>query len=273
MHAIEKARIAQVRVAAAVLRRSPLFVTKAFHQSPFGSKISGALLGYRGVFASLADAEAAIARYANGGHESEFAAQLHLELSRRPRASDYAAMFHLRPLIGAGTRVVDLGGNVGNLFYCYSDYLPLAGVNWQVLDLPETAQRGALLAEQKRAHQIHFIQDWPSASGADILLVSGAMQYFDEPLPDMVNRLSEPPRHILINRSPMTNGRVFATAQEAGSYRVACKVYNRSDLIGGFTERGYELVDIWDCNELALSVPGHPECNVPSYSGMYFVKR
>ena len=197
-----------------------------------------------------------------------------LETTEAARPSDYAAMFHLRPLLPAIRRVFDLGGNVGNLFYCFQRYLDFPpDLVWTVQDLPPHLADGAALAHRRRAAQLRFTGDWADAAGCDVLIASGSLHYFEEPLPRMVERLARRPAHILINRTPLTDGSPVATIQDARTFRVACMLYNRRDLVEGFDRVGYDLVDTWQAAELSLHVPGFPEHSVPEYSGMFLRKR
>jgi hypothetical protein len=84
--------------------------------------VLNALLGYHRLFDSFPEAIAAARPYAEGGHENPLGATIHMSLSGVPRPSDYAALFHMQNIITRSSRVFDLGGNVGNLFYCYKRY-------------------------------------------------------------------------------------------------------------------------------------------------------
>jgi putative methyltransferase (TIGR04325 family) len=230
-------------------------------------------MGYQRPFKSLPEAASAVSAYALQGHENHYNAQLHLELNKSARPSDYAALFHIRPILPDIDKIFDLGGNVGNLFYCYSKYLgELSHVTWQVLDMPVNIASGEKLARQRGAHQLKFTRDWMNASGADLLIVSGSLHYFEKPLPQMVNELHEKPTHILINRTPLTEGSPVATIQDAGEFRVACMLYNRSQLICDFVQLGYIVVDEWRAAELSLEIPGYPEHKIWAYSG-FFLRR
>lgn len=227
------------------------------------------LLGYLRAFDTLEQAETAIAPYAQGGHEHSANADNHLELSRAARPSDYAALFHLQRLLPRIRRVFDLGGNVGNLFYCYGHYLSLPeDVSWQVHDLPDNMARGRQLALQRGAHQLSFTDDWSDASGADLLLISGALHYMRQSPAEMISALDRPPEHILINRTPLTEARPFATIQDGGAFRVACMVNNRDAMLGALDRIGYRLEDSWQAAELSLAVPADPAHTVPCYSGL-----
>ncbi|MBS0520665.1 MAG: methyltransferase, TIGR04325 family [Proteobacteria bacterium] len=227
--------------------------------------------GYMRIFPSLADAERAIAPFAEGGHQSEANVELHLAANEYPRPSDYPALFYLEPLLTTARRLFDLGGNVGNLFYCYSRYLEFPpGFQWQVFDLPVNMARGRLLAAERQARQLTFADRWSDASGADILLASGCLHYFPRALPAMIAELQPLPRHVLINRTPLTDGAPIATIQDAGRFRVACMLYNRQQLVAAFDQLGYALEAFWSVPEVSLVIPAYPEHSIPAYSGLLF---
>ena len=271
-------RVRQIQFAAACMRRldSPRMVRLArpLRDLPLSQSLHRALMGYQRPFASLEEACAAVAPYANQGHVNERNAEILLETTEAARPSDYAAMFHLRPLLPTVRRVFDLGGNVGNLFYCFQHYLDFPpDLVWTVQDLPAHLADGAALAARRGAAQLRFTGDWQEASAADVLIASGSLHYFDEILPRMVERLPRHPAYILINRTPLTEGRPVATVQDAKTFRVACMLYNRLDLIREFERVGYDLVDSWRAAELSLDVPGFPEHDVPEYSGLFLRRR
>ena len=231
-------------------------------------KLYALVMGYHRLFDTLLEAESAVAAYAQNGHQHAANAELHLLLNETARPSDYAALFHLQVILPRVTRVFDVGGNIGNLYYCYSKYLPLQGLlTWQVYDLPDNMKRGQALAATRKASNLEFVEDWTTASGADLLLVSGSLHYMREPLAHMLDRLDVPPEYILINRVPLTDGAPFATIQDGGPFRVACLVQNRQTLVRELEGAGYHLEDSWRAAELALCVPADPTHTVPFYSG------
>ena len=228
-------------------------------------------LGYNQAFNSLEEADEAVSVFAYGGHEHPENVSNHLDLNRTARPSDYAALYHLQRLLPGLRRVFDLGGNVGNLFYCYSTYLSFDDLHaWQVLDLPANMERGRVLSASRGAQQLIFVDDWKDADGADLLLISGALHYMRRPLADMISDLTRPPDHILINRTPLTEGAPFAAVQDGGAFRVACMVHNRAALIEQLESHGYELRDSWQAAELSLTVPADPQHTIPAYSGLLF---
>ena len=178
-----------------------------------------ALLGYRRPFASLAEAKAALAASGpaeTNGHDGAHNVRHHLELSGQTRPSDYAALFHLRPLAPRLASVFDLGGNAGNLYYCYARYLAFReDLTWTVQDLPANMAAGEEMAEERDVRALRFTGDWSRAAGVDLLLVSGSLHYLETPLPQMLAELSLKPAYILINRTPLVEG--ASTAAVANS--------------------------------------------------------
>lgn len=232
-----------------------------------------AVLGYHRVFPTLIEAEIAVLPYANGGHQNSANAQMHLDLNETPRPSDYAALFHLAPRMRGAKLVFDLGGNVGNLYYCYQRYLSFdADCTWKVYDLPANLDTGANLAEERDARRLRFTDRWSEADDADVLIVSGSLHYF-QPIAHLVERLPRRPRSILINRAPLTRGPSVAVVQDAGSFRVACMLYNRDEVVAGLGRLGYVLLDEWRAVELSLAVPGDPDHRVDAYSGLFLELR
>jgi putative methyltransferase (TIGR04325 family) len=224
-------------------------------------------LGYQRSYRTLEEAEAAVSAYAQQGHQNPANADLHLTLNKRARPSDYAALFHLQRLLPNIRSIFDLGGNVGNLYYCYSDFFPDKNLVWTVHDLPENIARGRRLAHARGADRLSFADTWREASGADLLLISGALHYLKQPLAGMLSTLEYGPRYILINRTPVTDGPSFAAVQDSGPFRVACLVRNRHDLLKELEGAGYRLLDTWYAAELTLQIPGDADHTVPYYSG------
>jgi putative methyltransferase (TIGR04325 family) len=247
------------------------FVMRQLANWPLTAPILNGILGYHRAFDSFSEAITAAQPYAKGGHENPLGVTVHLSLAAVPRPSDYAALFHMQNLITGRFKVFDLGGNVGNLFYCYNKYLnfPLDLV-WQVYELPDVIEKGQRIAAERGETRLRFTQNWSDASGADLLLASGSIHYFDPPVSQMVAKLPNKPSHILVNRSPLIEGPATATVQEGDDWRVGCILYNRAQVIAAFEAIGYELIDSWQAAERSLIIIGKPECSAAPYSGLYF---
>ncbi len=229
------------------------------------------LVGYQRCFPSLAEAKRYLGTHDMGGHNNQRNITIHKDLADEPRPSDFTVFEHLRARAKDLHSIFDLGGNIGNLYYYYPRFLALPqGFRWVVQDLSDVVAAGREIAARRPSPGLEFTAEVSAADGCDLLLASGSMHYFDEPLPDLVGRLTRKPKLVLINRSPMTDGTPFATVQDAGAYRVACMIHNRSDVIRGFEATGYRLAAQWMVTDMSLGVPFHPERSVPHYSGLLF---
>lgn len=237
-----------------------------------GAAMLGWLLGYRRSFRTLSEAERAVRPYSGGGHESAEYVAWHLD--REAATSDYAAFFYLRDRMLNAKRIFDLGGNVGNLYYCYRDYLPLRDdATWTVFDLPENIARGRTIATARKARHLRFIDDLRDIGDVDLFIASGSLHYFDRPLPQLLSDLGRLPPYLLINRTPLTDAQDFAVVQDAGSVRVACKLYNREKLIADFGRLGYSVLGQWKVAEYGIPVLDRPSSSVVAYTGMFLERR
>lgn len=272
---LRELRIRQVRFACKVLRASAWFrlgrsFIRGYRRTEIGRAVLNVALGYARPFRTLPEAEAAVLPYAGGGHRNEANVDLHLKLNRKPRPSDYAAMFHLAENCSTARSIFDFGGNVGNLYYCYAKYIRFRNdLIWSVYDLPDNIKRGEQLAEDRKAQRLRFTERLDDASGADVLIASGSLHYFDKPLPQIVEELPRKPHFVLVNRTPLTDAGNIAIVQDAGAFRVACMLYNRDELIRDFVRLGYRVVSTWEAPELKLDVPASPEHSVSAYSGFW----
>jgi putative methyltransferase (TIGR04325 family) len=269
------ARLAQIRKTASLIlvltRVRPVsrLITLARRWPPVRAFFH-CLVGYRHAFPSLAEANESASRFIAAGHDSVGNARLHINLARLPRPSDYPVLFHLGKQLEGPARLFDLGGNVGNLFYCYQDYLSFSpDLRWIVHDVPEMLEIGRSLASERMEHRLSFTDRMEDLRQADILLASGSLHYLESDLPELLRGFTERPRHLLINRTPLTDREPVVTVQDATVYLCACRQIPRKALIRGLEELGYQLIDSWSVPELSLPIPFYPESSIDEYSGLY----
>lgn len=229
------------------------------------------LLGYRKTFDSLSEAETCAARYIRFAHDHPGETELHRKLSDRTRESDYPVLFHLAPIAARLRRVFDLGGGVGNIFYSYDRHLRFAKeLTWTVCELPPRRADGARFALERKEPRLRFTGEFNGATGVDLLLVSGALHYFEEPLHPMLRRLERLPRRVIVNRTPFSRGHALVTVQDSRDFLVACKLHDQADFIDGMKDLGYVLRDSWPVFELKTWVPLYPELSFAHHWGFYF---
>ncbi len=229
-------------------------------------------VGYNRVFPDLAAARKAATRYGMPGADSAEAARALNARLATTRPSDYPVLFHLSRLPLDGLRVFDLGGAMGNIFFLYHRYLAFPpSLRWTVHDLPGNMERGREFARRQGESRLQFTDDPHGASGHDVLLVSGALHYFDFTLADYIAGLTDRSKHVLINRTPLVDAPTAATVQyNPGVVMVPCRLLNRAELVAGMEKLGYRLVDSCARAELSIKLPYDPEYWVREYSGAYF---
>ncbi len=241
---------------------------------PLGRRALNAISSPYGWYATFEEAWVA-ARKANPvGHEDPREIEVHLRHSESLRPSDYPALYWISQIHPHDPRIFDYGGNVGNVYFSYSPrLLNLGDIEWTVFDIPFILESGRRIAAERKAAALRFV-DSPGAFESDqILLVSGAFHYWEKDISAFLQQFNNPPKHILINRSPVHETQPsFISVQQTQSCAFPCKVWNLDELVSSFAAGGFKLIDRWRALELSLKLPLFPKLSVPFYSGFYFSK-
>ena len=267
-------RVAQIRLTAqlmALLNRSQRIARMVQAAGQVGGirAIFDLAAGYRRTFASLPEAEAVAAYYNPASHTCADNVRFHRGRDKIVRLSDYPVLFHLRPLVQDQLSIFDLGGNFGNLFYCYGRYLDFRPeLRWTVCDLPEICAQGRQIGEAQRC-RLDFTCDAAAMSGYDVLLISGALHYSMLAGPNAV-RPAVPPPARAAESWPLSLGKAAITIQDARTFLHGCKLHARQELISGMQALSYRLIDSWTVPDLSLRIPFSPESSAMEYSGLYF---
>lgn len=231
------------------------------------------VFGHHRQFAGIQEARSYIQAYAKSEGEIPSDLLWHLTASEQAYLSDYPALFHLDAHREAIRTVFDLGGNAGAMFYRYDEHLHWpADFAWTICDSPKNLEYAARHAKKRREERLLFTTMPETMDGSDLLLVSGALQYYQDPV-GLVAAIPNRPRFILVNRSPLTAMGSYAVIQDVGHWLAACIVHNRARLYQGLQALGYALRDEWTAPEFEIQVPGSPAFSVPQYSGFFMERR
>jgi putative methyltransferase (TIGR04325 family) len=232
------------------------------------------LARHRRPFDTMEEARAAAAKIGLGSHEEESNIQLHLKKGESARVSDYPVLFWLQKCLGSARRILDLGGNVGNLFYCYEKYLVFPpDLIWTVYDLPRTVSTGRELAKQRNATKLEFTHQLANLEKYDLLLISGSMHYLEPSLLELLRGAGNRPRWVLINRVPLSQRHEFYTVQKDPHIAVGCRIEKFDSVVSGMNTLGYDLTDHWPVPDRSVSLPLFPSHSIHSYSGLFFTNR
>ena len=191
------------------------------------------------------------------------------------RVSDYPLVYWLNRLFGEGCRTVfDLGGHDGVTYYSFARLLDYPNdLRWIVHDVPNAMAAGAEWArEHDPRKQLTFAASRFDASGCEVLLSSGTLQYLDYTLPELLAALPLPPSRVLVNLVPMHPKKSFFTLQNMGRAVMPYRVQAIPDFVEAMRLLGYSVLDQWHSGERHLRVPFEPEYRVDGYEGCCFAR-
>lgn len=228
---------------------------------------------YCGVYPDFATALANAPTTMPIGYDHDVGATMYLSRTRYVLACDYPAMFWLERLLAEGCRTVfDFGGNIGIKYYAYQRYLRFPNdLRWMVCELPKVVATGSAWAkDHDPSGQIGFTENQADLSGQDVLFASGVLQYLDDTLWNLLDRLDRPPRHILVNVLPLHANLSFFTIQNSALLYSVYRIMAHAEFVSALAERGYRIRDQWDQLDRQCIIPFHPENTVEKYHGFLF---
>lgn len=227
---------------------------------------------FRGVFSSFEEASRSAPHskpvgFDHAAYTREFESRL-----SRIFSFDYPVIYWLAQLLAPDMTLFDFGGHRGTHFYAYAPYLRYpAGFRWIVCDLPEIVAAGKVLAEERQASGLLFTTNLADATGADVFLAAGSLQYVEAPsFAESLASLAAVPKHLLLNKVPLYPGKRYVTLQNGGPAFHPQYVFNRDEFVTSITSLGYTMVDQWDVPSHPGRIPFHPEASFLSHSGLYF---
>jgi putative methyltransferase (TIGR04325 family) len=224
---------------------------------------------YRGVFRTFDEARRSAPDRLRVGYDRTEAGRMYDARLNRVFPADYPMLFWLARLLRPGVSIFDLGGHVGIAYYAYAKYLEYPdSLSWKVCDVPAVVVAGQALARERGANTVSFTDQVEDASGADIFLAAGSLQYIEEPLIEMLKRLQDKPAHLLINKVPLVERDAVVTLQGIGVGFCPYHLFHRQTFIAQLEQLGYEVVDAWENADQACQVP-FTLYAVDAYSGFY----
>lgn len=222
--------------------------------------------GFRGVYDSFAAALRSAPEPQRVGYDNENAAAMYV--GRPVFPEDYAVLFWLSRLLRENARVLDYGGHAGSAFDAWSALLPLpAGTAWTVHDVPAVVEAGRRRNAQRTGVLPSFTTDFGAASGVDVLVASGSLQYVEQPLHERLAALAEKPRHLLINQLPVHPRDQFVTLQNIATCYCPYVIFHEGRFFDGLRSLGYRVVDTWTNPGKGCWIPTYPKHTAAPYRG------
>lgn len=245
------------------------FVESAYKRSAL-SRTDHCGLFY-GIYESYEQALAEIPPARVAGWNNEASASIWVDEISPMRAGTYPVLFWLSHLLREGATIVDYGGSIGLTYYGFQRFARLpAGSRWVVVEVPKIVAQGRRVAARESAVGLEFETAIAAAPKADIFLSLGALQYMKDSVPGLLELPAAKPRHVILNKVPLTQKDAFWTLQNFGPSISPYRIYNEAEFIDYFKKSGYVLKDRWRVHELDCYIPFHPSRCVRFFEGLYF---
>lgn len=231
-----------------------------------------------GVFPSYEDALGATPKdhpLMKVGYDTPEIADKGREVYERMHQFDYPVLYWLHRFTASclegGCTVVDLGGHLGEKLRVFRQrWTPPPELSWIVCETSATVEAAAKLPDEDRPQGLKFTTNIAVLNGARVVLASGALQYLERNLWNLLDELDSPPDHLVLNKVPLASGSDFWTLQNAWQSILPYHVFNRDAFVGQLAKRGYTLLDEWAIPDYAVRIPLRPDLGTEYNSGLCF---
>lgn len=235
---------------------------------------------YCGIYANQDDALAGAPKSLPTSFDLAPSGDLYSDHLDNVRSVDYPVLFWLSRLIsGRQCKVFDLGGNIGTSYYGFRQHFDYPDdLSWLVHDVPAVITAGRDWADRHDVEKkLDFTGSRTDADGYDVLLSAGVLQYLAYTLPELLAQLRDPPRHVLINMTPLHPDCSYVTLQRitrqgVGLANCPYRVSAIGPFVAEFEAQGYVLVDRWESTERYMHIPFEEASSIDRYYGFYFRK-
>jgi len=144
--------------------------------------------------------------------------------------------------------ILDVGGGLGSLFINYREFFVKNNFNYFVLEQDNFILKGTEISNNYKL-PINFYSNLNDIKNIDIAILSSTLQYFEDWEQFVLNLLNKKPRHIIIDRHPLSDEESKIYVQLNKNYYSEEVTYplhicNKSEFIRAFT--GYQLIKSWD---------------------------
>ena len=228
-----------------------------------------------GAFPTYELAQAALPMATKSGYNSDDMVEIAMDTMMGVSSWDYPIMFWLERLIRErdGISVLDAGGHIGTKHHAFEPYLELEKADWTIWDLPALLRAGRA-AQNKGivSKDINFVETPHDAGKVDLLLASGLFQFIDISFEELLDRMAERPRWVMLNKVATRHDADIVTLQLIGKKRVPYQIRDRKKFEGELKAAGYAIRDSWTIAGLSHRIGTHPWLGESESKG-YFLER
>jgi putative methyltransferase (TIGR04325 family) len=185
-----------------------------------------------------------------------------------PQVSTYAVLMWLNKLIKPGTRIIDVGGATGIVYWLYRRYFTLPeGVTWVVIDMPAVVEHGRSQTKTADQAQLMFQTEIGPTGPDDILMALGSLQYMAPSQFQLFVTAAAGCRTVIVNKIALVDKAEFWTVQYLGTSRATYWIANRAAFFAAFAAIGFKCVETWPVPEISVGIPFASAHTNPSISG------
>lgn len=232
--------------------------------------VSGRYPRFSRAYRSYDEALRAVPRGRLAGYDHEEICDVAFSEMCRIALWDYPVIYWLQRLLPDSRLIVDAGGHMGTKFRAFHEHLSLTPSHqWIVYDVPAMVSAGRRRAEADGLTELSFTDDLASIQRADIFLASGLLQYLDIPFSELLGKLPQKPKHLIINKLAVRDGETVVTLENFGKALVPYQIRSRQPFFAELAALGYRTVDEWNIQALNHTITTHPELGPSQSIGCY----
>jgi len=148
--------------------------------------------------------------------------------------------------------VIDFGGSLGSSYYQNRDFLnDLKEINWNVVEQKHFVECGQQYIEEEQLKFFYSIEDAIFSNCTDLLLLSGVIQYMEEPYEFIKKCINYNFQYIIVDRTAFiksSKDRITIQIVPETIYKASYPAwfFNEQKFVNAFLEN-YKLVNEFDC--------------------------
>jgi len=154
---------------------------------------------------------------------------------------------------GGRLNVLDFGGALGSSYFQNRKFLQtLSEVHWNVVEQPNYVDAGQANIQNRHLRFYKTIKDCLDENQPQVILLSGVLQYLEQPEKLLEELTGLGIDNILIDRTSFTadgaRKRLFVQHVPKSIYKASYPIwlFNESEFVKMVTSRGYELIESFD---------------------------
>lgn len=149
-------------------------------------------------------------------------------------------------------RVIDFGGSLGSTYYQNKKFLDeIKSVSWSVVEQEHFVDAGKKDFEDERLHFYYDVKTCKEDQNPNILVLSGVLQYLEEPYKILDDILENKFEYILIDRTPFSTqnkDKIKLQIVPSNIYEASypCHFFDQKNFERYFVSKQYKLIEKFD---------------------------